>query len=298
MRTRWARASAVALGIAIACTSAPTPPEAGPTVSPGTPTPTPSPSPSPTVQQPAELVVAVKGDWGAGTEAQRRVTARMCAVRERRPFRFVLTTGDNFYAPDGVATRDNYRRPERCLRTADGHRWRATWGNHDAAGSSTGDVLGAEHWYAWRAGDVEFFALDSNEVGSNEQRAWLVRALRDSDARIKIAYFHHPPFTASNVHDPHVGVRSTWVPLFERHGVSLVLTGHSHAYEHHRHAGIDYVVTGGGGRSLYGCSGDPRSLRRCEAAYHFTLLRIRQDRIIVRAILPSGKTLDRFTIEV
>ena len=84
----------------------------------------------------ASVRFAVKGDWGYGGAAQAAVTRRMCVEARRAPFAFVLTTGDNFYRPDGVATAENYWRPERCLRAAR-VRWRAAWGNHDAAGGDT-----------------------------------------------------------------------------------------------------------------------------------------------------------------
>ena len=54
---------------------------------------------------------AVKGDWGWGGPEQRRVTARLCAEHRIHPFRFLLTTGDNFYQPDGVANSANFTVP-------------------------------------------------------------------------------------------------------------------------------------------------------------------------------------------
>lgn len=263
--------------------------------------PTPSVSPTPSPSSPAgledpDLVVAVKGDWGAGTPAQRAITARMCAVRKLVPFRYVLTTGDNFYDPDGVATERNYRAPERCLYSAPDHEWRATWGNHDSGRPSTGEVLGAERWYAWSAAGVDFFALDSNQPNNSTQRRWLERALRASSARVKIAYFHHPPFTVGGVHRPNETVQRNWVPLFERYGVSLVLSGHEHVYEHHRVKGVDYVVTGGGGAVTYGCVRQASYKIKCVSAHHFALLAVQGDQITVTAIKPSGEVLDRFTI--
>src|SRR5438132_1610785 len=88
------------------------------------------------------FVFAVKGDWGAGTPAQQQVTTEMCAIRKRIPFRFIVTTGDNFYSPDGNATQSNFYQPERCLIDYPENTWRAVWGNHDLGGPSTGTVLG------------------------------------------------------------------------------------------------------------------------------------------------------------
>ena len=48
------------------------------------------------------------------------------------------------------------------------------------------------------------------------------------------------------------GCGARWVPLFERHGVDLVLSGHDHNYQRFaKHNGVRYVVHGGGGQELY-----------------------------------------------
>lgn len=261
-----------------------------------TPTPTPaSPSPTPTPPSTREpVVVAVKGDWGAGTGAQRGITRRMCAMRAEEGFADVLTTGDNFY-DTGIATRTNYRDPEQCLYAFPGHRWRATWGNHDQH-DDTAEVLGAERYYRWSLPGVDFFALDSNQPSDPRQRRWLVEQLAASTASVKVAYFHHPPFTSGSVHRGNGAVRNGWVPLFERHGVDLVLAGHNHVYEHIEVEGIHYVTTGGGGAVLYRCErGEPR-LITCMVEHHFLLVSFEVDRIEVRAIDRDGDVLDRFRI--
>ena len=139
----------------------------GPTADPTAPSlSSPQPSaPASSPLPPADLVFAVKGDWGAGTKAQRDVTRRMCSERERTPFRYVVTTGDNFYRPDGTATSANYFGPEECLYRHPDHEWRASWGNHDSGFRSTERVLGSRKTYSWSAGGVHFFALDSNDAG-------------------------------------------------------------------------------------------------------------------------------------
>lgn len=291
-----ARVALAGLLALAACTS--TDPSVAPSPSIGQSlSPTPSVAPLPTPSTPEPFVVAVKGDWGAATAWQAEITEQMCALREREPFRDVITTGDNFYDPDGTATRSTYYGPERCLYEYDGHRWRASWGNHDNRGPDTGEVLGAERWYSWSGGGADFFALDSNQVGQQEQLEWLEPALARSRAPIKIVYFHHPPYAAGG-HRGSESVRDIWVPLFREHGVTLVLNGHNHAYEHHVHGGIHYVITGGGGAWITPCLRSPSTLVRCTAKAHFLVLRILPDQVEVEAILQTGETLDRFTIDV
>jgi acid phosphatase len=241
-------------------------------------------------------VFAVKGDWGAGTPAQQQVTAEMCAIRKKIPFRYVVTTGDNFYTPDGNATQSNFYGPEGCLIDYPGNTWRAVWGNHDLGGPSTGTVLGSPHrYYTWSVGTTQFFMLDANDSGSRVQRAWLVGVLSASRARVKIVVFHQPAFT-SGLHTDNTAAQRSWVPLFVRYHVTLVLTGHNHDYEHLKVGGIDYVVTGGGGQSSYPCLRAEPGALRCVAAYHFLIVTVTSGSVTVRAIRASGEELDRFEI--
>jgi hypothetical protein len=243
-----------------------------------------------------DLVFAVKGDWGAGTPAQRRVTRAMCALRATVPFTDVLTVGDNFYDPDGVATQRNFLTPEKCLIDA-GIRWRAVWGNHDWNHSSTRAALGTpSHWYTWTKGGAQFFALDSNQTDDAAQRGWLESELRASTAKVKIVYFHHPPYTAGSVHPPDKGVRARWVPLFEQYGVTLVLNGHEHDYEHHIVNGIDYVVSGGGGALLYGCAHKVANMVQCIESFEFLAVIVRGTAVTVTAVDDGGHVIDSFAV--
>ena len=222
----------------------------------------------------------------------------MCAIRKRIPFRYIVTTGDNFYSPDGNATQSNFYRPERCLIDYPGNTWRAAWGNHDLGGPSTGTVLGSPHrYYTWSVGTTQFFMLDANDPGSRVQLAWLDRALSTSRARVKIVVFHQPAFT-SGLHTDNTIARRNWVPLFERYHVTLVLTGHNHDYEHLKVGGIDYVVSGGGGQTSYPCLRTERGAIRCVPAYHFLLVTVTSSSVTVQAIRASGEELDRFEIGV
>lgn len=238
---------------------------------------------------------AVKGDWGAGTRAQSAVSAQMCERRAKEPYNDVVTTGDNFYRPDGVATEDNYHRPEQCLIRWPAHRWRAVWGNHDVAGDSTLRVLGSQKYYVWTAGPAELYMLDSNRPDA-AQTAWLESKLVASRAKVKIAVFHHPPFT-SGTHESNIPVRRTWVPIFERHRVSLVLSGHNHLFEHLKVNNVHYVVSGGGGAALYGCDRKEPWLIKCHPGHHYLLIEVGSYMANVRAVDSRGAILHRFEFE-
>lgn len=240
------------------------------------------------------MTFAVKGDWGAATKEQYAVTRRMCAEHARDPFAFVLTTGDNFYGPGGVANDMNFYRPEACLLRA-GVRWRAVWGNHDILGTSTGSVLGAARYYSFARGPLRVIALDANEPTDAAQMRFLRTTLATATEPAIVVAFHQPVFTAG-FHGPALTARRAWVPLFRRFRVDLVLQGHNHHYERITRGGVNYVTTGGGGQRLYPCVRPVGGLKRCVPAHHFLRINVNPTTIRVRAIEPSGNTLAAFSL--
>ncbi len=243
----------------------------------------------------ASVHFAVKGDWGTGSAGQAAVTRRMCGEARRQRFAFVLTTGDNFNRPDGVATDATYWRPERCL-LALRIPWRASWGNHDVRGDSTATVLGAPaRYYAFSAGPARFIVLDANDPADPAQLAFLRRELAGARERVRIVALHQPVYT-SGVHAPSATAQRLWAPLFRRGHVALVLQGHNHMYERIVRDGVTYITTSGGGDQLYPCVRPTEGLRTCAYAFHFLTITAGERSIAVRAVTPRGKVLERVTI--
>lgn len=240
---------------------------------------------------------AVKGDWGDATPAQAAVTRRMCAEARRRPFAFVLTTGDNF-SPDGAATPANFDRPERCL-IRSGVRWRAAWGNHDVLGTGTATALASpRRFYAFRAGPARVVVLDGNAPAAPAQLAFLRREMSAPHSGPRIVAVHQPLRTAG-VHPPADDARRLWEPLLRRGGVSLVLQGHNHLYERIESGGVTYVTTAGGGAQVYPCVRlFTAGLRRCAIEHHFLVVSASPRAIGVRAVSPRGRTIDAVRIPV
>ena len=135
--------------------------------------------------------------------------------------------------------------------------------------------------YSFRYGNVAVVSLDANDVSSEiphsytngGQTAWLDRELgrlrADPAIDFIVVYFHHCAYCTITSHGSDGGVRRTWVPLFDRHAVDLVINGHNHGYERTTpirgnvptveapagatvrpaEHGTTYVCAGGGGRS-------------------------------------------------
>ena len=65
--------------------------------------------------------------------------------------------------------------------------------------------------------------------------------------RWRIPFAHHPPFSAGPLHH-NTRSMARLLPLFQRAGVKAMFSGHEHNFQHSRADGIDYFVTGAGGK--------------------------------------------------
>jgi hypothetical protein len=104
-------------------------------------------------------------------------------------------------------------------------------------------------WYAFTAGSVRVVSIANDDVayqdGGNSyvrgysagaQKAWLERELstarRDRDVDWVVVCMHQVAIsTADKFNGADLGIREEWMPLFDRHGVDLVVCGHEHHYE-------------------------------------------------------------------
>jgi predicted phosphodiesterase len=219
---------------------------------------------------------AVVGDFGEGNRAERRVANAIEDWVEDTDADAFVTTGDNIY-PDGDPSyfQDAWRGPYGWVKE-EGVEIAATLGNHDVEGGEAKEVMDLldipASWYRERVGDAELFVLDGNRVGDPRQTQWLRDALQGSDRGWQIAVFHQPAFSCSKHGSTRAVVRE-WVPLFEKHGVDLVLNGHDHNYQRFESEAVTYVVTGGGGAELYGlrtCDhGHPERIEGEDDEHHF-----------------------------
>jgi tartrate-resistant acid phosphatase type 5 len=64
----------------------------------------------------------------------------------------------------------------------------------------------------------------------------------------RIPFTHHPPFCAGPQHSNSKSMIRHLVPIFKRAGVKAVFSGHEHNFQHSRVEGINYFITGAGGK--------------------------------------------------
>lgn len=163
------------------------------------------------------------------------------------------------------------------------------------------DSPAPEHYYSVRWSTLLALNLDlygSSYGASSEQYAWLDKTLADSklDPGIlhRIVLLHAGPYDSGS-HGSNTTVRSTLVPLFKKHGVTMVFSGHDHDYERSTVDGIKYVVSGGGGAPLYPVTGASWTEASAMELHH-VLLEFRGPIAEARVLRPDGSELDFFSV--
>lgn len=239
---------------------------------------------------------AVIGDSGTGDRAQYEVAQQMEAYRQATKFDFVIMLGDNIY--DGHAPRDFARKFEQPYKPLldSGVKFYASLGNHDDPNAERlykPFNMNGERYYAFRKGEVAFFALDSNYVDPN-QLSWLDQNLKDSQGTWKICFFHHPLYNDGRHHGSDVDLRTQVLPLFQRYGVNAVFSGHEHVYQRIKPENdIYYFVLGNSGKLMthdFRAAGE--RVKGFDSDQSFMLVEIAGDKLYFQTISRSGLTID------
>jgi 3',5'-cyclic AMP phosphodiesterase CpdA len=250
---------------------------------------------------PASTEILAVGDFGVGGVPEREIGAAMRRFEADHPADLILTLGDNDYTESPEAFRQNWRDAFGWRRDA-GLGVAGTLGNHDIIVDNGRYEFGPLNMprarYRRTVGSVDLFVLNSNRV-SHRQTAWLANALGSSTARWKIAVAHHPAWTCGGYRS-HPGVLQRWVPLFEEHGVDLVLSGHDHNYQRFAaRNGVRYLVHGGGNTNLYpieDCPAGYPQRRFARAVRGFLFLRATDTELRVSSVTLRGRVIDRVAI--
>ncbi len=158
-------------------------------------------------------------------------------------------------------------------------------------------------WFAQTVGDLFLVVLDSEAPTDGEQLAFLEEALASDeaqDAAWSAVTFHRTAW--SNTRDLAWGhhldtARTDWEPVFEAHGVDLVITGHHHSYQRGTQNGVTYLVVGGAGNFLDSGHWDQFDWIEVEAiVHHHGMLTVTPDELVWTALLDDGHELDRFVL--
>ena len=276
-----------------------------------------------TLPQPgAPVLVAAIGDSGTLSDAQLAIADLLLALQPA----ILLHAGDTVY-PYG--TPQNYREKlfqvyKRLFRSTCFY---PSLGNHDCFISPdywlksfytpANNPAGSRAYYSFDAGDAHFAVLNSCEGDMpQEQLDWLDADLTQTARIWRILLFHHPPYSNA-FHGGNIEIRAALAPVLEKHGVELVINGHDHVYERSypildnqmRDAfqepsyvaprGTIFVVTGGGGATLYDYKPTPAAHLSAvfKEEHHYFKLLITPEALEGTAVNEEGLEIDRFSIK-
>jgi tartrate-resistant acid phosphatase type 5 len=157
------------------------------------------------------------------------------------------------------------------------------------------------------SGDIELICLDTSKetwftrgrlFDHPEHQAFLDETFKiadDDHVKWRIPFCHHPPYCAGPRHH---NTRDMFrlVERFRASRVRAMFCGHEHNFQHSQADGIDYFITGAGGKLR---RGRPNAFEQAHTVSwsdtpHFLLVRIEGNRMNVRAIgeLVNGEVSD------
>jgi 3',5'-cyclic AMP phosphodiesterase CpdA len=150
---------------------------------------------------------------------------------------------------------------------------------------------------------VRMVSLDSN-VRQTEQAEWLDQLLVNNPNTWTIATFHHPIFSSSRGRD-NKELRELWQPVFDKHSVDLVLTGHDHTYARTNlvtgiatrspKGGTVYVVSVSGPKQ-YKLERTQQMERAAQDTQLYQIVRVDRDKLSYEARTGRGVLYDAFEL--
>jgi predicted phosphodiesterase len=259
----------------------------------------PAARPGPTATLPKDedsVKFLVIGDTGTGDSNQYQVAQRIAEAHKAFPFEFAIMLGDNLYGSEGPSAYLNkFERPYKPLLDA-GVDFYASLGNHDEPAQRFYKPfnMDGKRFYKFSKGGVDFFVLDSTYM-TPQQIDWLKTELERSDAKWKIAYFHHPIYSSGERHGAEVDLQVLVEPLFVQNGVDVVFSGHEHFYERIKpQKGIVYITQGGGAKLRRGNLRDNSAItaKGFDTDRSFTLIEIVEDQMFFETVSRTNQVVD------
>ena len=222
-------------------------------------------------------------------EMFRRVLARMAEINPA----FALNTGDAIYGSSNpTRMQEMYASYVKTVESLFKPKVYLALGNHEILGSRTNQDFFAKElgapYYSWDYEDSHFIALDSEVIGEagrimGDQLDWLKQDLQKSRAaRHKFVFLHRPLYPVDGHKgqclDQYPKERDALHSLFVRNRITAVFMGHEHLFHEEVRNGVRYIITGGGGASLY------PSVEGTGDFYHFVVVSLAGDKVDMKVV--------------
>jgi predicted phosphodiesterase len=153
-------------------------------------------------------------------------------------------------------------------------------------------------FYSFEKGDALFLILNTEvAVGQNSQQwKFAVEQLKNSNKKWKIVAFHIPAYSSGGSHGENKAMKLMTEKIFEKYGVDLILTGHSHYYQHNLVNGIHHMVIGSAGSPLYTPVKADYTVKQAKK-YHYAVINVNSERIKLTIKGMDKEIIDEFEIK-
>ncbi|MGQ4646603.1 metallophosphoesterase [Lyngbya aestuarii] len=252
---------------------------------------------NPGAEKPLLRFVSV-ADTGTGAEGQYAVAKAMSAYHQLNPYDLVILAGDNIYNNGEIEKIGAvFEQPYQVL-LQQGVKFQACLGNHDIR-TNNGDAQVSYpgfnmqgRYYSFRRGEVQFFALDTNDNQDWQlQLPWLEAELASSDAPWKVVFGHHQIYSSA-----HYGINQALIdkltPLFQKYRVQLYINGHDHVYERTRPInGTAYLICGAGAGTR--TAGRSAWTEYSAGRLSFAAYELYHDHLVIKGIGTDNRVFDQ-----
>jgi len=259
---------------------------------------------------------------GSDTKGGRHVTIDLLKIFESNNPRFMIYAGD---APHTGGLSPHWNRWFQAVEPFTSNKpIMPSVGNHEVGGdpnlvnykiyNALPTNSGSEVYYSFDYGPVHFVCLDTESGLYMEQVPWLEKDLAVTKKPWKVAYFHSPPFSSGTAHGSNENVRRVLEPIFSKHHVNIVLSGHDHLYERSKPINLSmsknepvnsykdgtcYVVSAGAGAGLYDAqTGNWWTAVLKTKIHHFCRIKVNGSKsMTLEAVDLNGYVIDSVTLE-
>jgi predicted phosphodiesterase len=248
-----------------------------------------------TANKPSEsFKFVVMGDSRSGPKIFDKITDKMASHKPN----FALYLGDLAYKQDYKYWEDEFFIANNEKFIANVPFYNAV-GNHEGWNINTEAFTDApksasnhKAYYSFEWGDIHFLMLSTeHSISTNSaQYKFALEDLKNSKSKWNIVAFHIPAYGAG-AHGENKNMIEFSKNVIDKNNVTMVLTGHSHFYQHNKVNDISHFVLGGGGSPLYPPASKDYTLKS-EKKYHYALFDVNSNQIKMTVIDKDGNKLD------
>ncbi|HEY3265731.1 MAG TPA: metallophosphoesterase [Armatimonadota bacterium] len=159
------------------------------------------------------------------------------------------------------------------------------------------------HYYSFLRGNMAFLVCDAEWDMSpgSAQYQWMESTLSSAafqQATWRVAYCHQPAYSVGwEGYDGTPAVRNYAFPMFQKYGVSMFFSGHTHDYERTIIGDIVHVINGGaaGGNENWGRNW-LQSVRYANI-FFYLIVKVNGDKLEVSCYDNGDRLVDRYSIQ-